>query len=282
MFQEPATSRKGKPRVAVVAGHLGEFLQGRCGPRGEIALITLPCPVLRATAAHRPGPFTLHQPQAVLGRARAVRFLRLLKLPVSGRFVLKLDMPPGGGAGASTAALVALARAAGAQEERIAAACLAVEGASDPLMFAEPGRLLWASRAGRVFAEQPPLPRMDVLGGFYGPPLRTESKDDRFPVIDDLLSAWPAACSDPAAVAQLASISAGRTLALRGPAGDPTESLALRLGALGFAIGHTGSARALFFSPGSVPEGAATMLRNVGWTHLVRFRLGTTPGRFQK
>ena len=33
--------------VARVAGHFGEFLQGRLGAEGPVALVTLPCPALR-------------------------------------------------------------------------------------------------------------------------------------------------------------------------------------------------------------------------------------------
>ncbi|WP_199178572.1 propanediol utilization protein [Acidimangrovimonas sediminis] len=264
------------PPPATVAGHFGEFLQGRLGPQGPVALVTLPCPALRARASHRPGAFALHQPDArVMTRQAAARFLAGLGLPRRGRFVLKLDMPPGGGAGASTAARVALARAAAVQDPgAIARACLASEGALDPLMFDHPARRLWASRLGRMLAPLPPPPRFEVLGGFLGPMRRTDPRDMAFPDIADLAAAWPGACTDPAAAAALASASARRTLALRHPGGDPTEGLARRFGALGFAIGHTGAARALLFAPGTVPDAAPDALRAAGFRHVLRFRTG--------
>jgi len=35
-------------RSVRISGHFGELLQGRLGPQGPVALITLPCPVLAA------------------------------------------------------------------------------------------------------------------------------------------------------------------------------------------------------------------------------------------
>lgn len=275
MTQKPRKRRNGKPPQIRVAGHFGEFLQGRLGPNGPVALITLPCPVLAVTATRRPGAFTLHQPDgAVLSRTRAAALLRHLGLAVRGRFILRLNLPVGGGAGSSTAALVALARAAGADEDRIAAACLAVEGASDPLMLPAPGRVLWASRLAWPVMTLPAPPLFEVLGGFYGPPRRTDPQDVDFPDIADLAIAWPGACADAVSAARLASLAAARTLALRGPADDPTETLARSLGALGHAIAHTGSARALLFRPGTVPAGAAQALRAAGFTRITRFRTG--------
>ena len=254
---------------------MGELIQGRLGPEGPVALITLPCPVLAVTAWREPGAFALHlEGEVALDADRAAALLRALELPVAGRFSLRGDLPPGGGAGASTAALVALARAAGAGEARIAAACLAVEGATDPLMFAEPGRLLWASRQARVLAHLPPLPRLEMLAGFHGPARRTDPEDQDFPDIADIAAAWPEACRSARGVAQLASASARRTLTHRGPAGDPTEALADRLGASGFAIGHTGPARALLFLPGTAPEGAEGALRAAGFRGILRYVLG--------
>ncbi|MGP3699326.1 propanediol utilization protein [Rhodobacter sp. NSM] len=259
---------------ARVAGHLGEFLQGRIGPAGPLALVTLPCPALTAEAARLPGRLALHQPGArMLSLPALRRLLTAAGLRAEGRFRLALDMPPGGGAGASTAARVAILRAAGVGEATtLFRACLASEGASDPLMFDRPERLLWASREGRVLACLPPLPRMEVIGGFFGSPRRTDPADLAFPDIADLVEDWPSA--DLPGLARLATLSAMRCLALRGPAEDPTAALAERLDALGWAIGHTGSARALIFPPGAVPCGAAEALRAAGFSRITRFRIG--------
>ncbi|MDE3027469.1 MAG: propanediol utilization protein, partial [Paracoccaceae bacterium] len=209
---------------ARVSGHFGELLQGRMGTSGPVALITLPCPVLAAHATWRPGAFALHQPGAKVLQPRVARaFLSGLGLRPSGRFTLRLDMPPGGGAGASTAALVALAQAAGmADAACITKACHAIEGATDPLLFHAPERVLWASRLGVPLSSLPPLPRMDILGGFWGPPQATDPTDCAFPDIADLVAEWPTACASPTAIARLASLSASRTIALRGPRNDPT------------------------------------------------------------
>ncbi|WP_444666917.1 propanediol utilization protein [Cereibacter changlensis] len=256
-----------------VAGHFGELLQGRLGPEGPVALVTLPCPPLAAEAARRPGPLALHQTAPVMPPGQFGGFLRALGAPAEGSFRLRLEMPLGGGAGASTAARVALAHAAGVTDPAIVArACLASEGASDPLMFPAPGRLLWASREARVLAELPPLPEMEILGGFFGPPRRTDPSDGNFAVIDDLVSDWQSA-PDLTGFAALASASARRCLERRGPADDPTSGLAAALGAAGFAIAHTGSARALIFAPGNVPRGAEERLAAAGFRQILRYRL---------
>ena len=231
-----------------VPGHFGEFLQGRIGPVGPVALVTLPCPALRARALRLPGPFALHRPGArVLSRAGAAGLLLSLGVRPEGRFSLRLDMPAGGGAGASTAARVALARAAGVTDrEAIALACLCSEGAVDPLMLDDPGRLLWASRAGYVLARLPSPLRMEIVGGFFGPMRRTDPGDAAFPDIADLSEDWPAACGDFTGAA-----------------------------ALGFVIAHTGTARRLIFAPGIVPETTPASLRAAGFCHILRFRIGS-------
>lgn len=267
---------------ARVAGHFGEFLQGRLGADGPVALITLPCPALDVTARRAPARgLALHgSGQRLLTPERARRFLRDLGLPVQGRYALRATMPAGGGAGASTAALVAIALAAGyaGSAARLARATVAAEGASDPLMHAAPERLLWASREGRALRPLSPLPAFDVLGGFFGPPRRTMPRDLNFPDIADLIGPWESAAGtgDRAALARIAAASADRTLSLRGGAAPPLADLARASGALGHAIAHTGSARALLFAPGTIPAHAAPLLREAGCGGIVAFR---TEGR---
>lgn len=263
-----------KDGMVRVCGHFGELLQGRIGPSGPVALVTLPCPALWAEVRVVPSRgFGILQPVQVVKPARVHRLLGALGLPARAKFRLRLNMPVGGGAGASTAALMALALAAGAPEAHaIIAAVLAAEGASDPLLFEAPERVLWASRRGVVLADLPALPRFEVLGGFFGNGQRTDPTDHEFPDISDLLAEWPGA--DLAQMARLASHSARRTLALRGPRADPTEALARRHKALGFSIAHTGAARGLIFAPGEVPEMAAADLRAAGFSRITRFRCG--------
>lgn len=258
-------------KTVSVAGHFGEWLQGCVGPGGPVALITLPCPVLTVQAGGSPGAAAPFPDAALRG------FLRALGLPDRPLPALSRSMPLGGGAGASTATLVALARAMGwdGPPERLASACLAAEGASDPLMHRDPATLLWASREGRALRRFDPPPRCAVLGGFWGAPERTDPADAAFPDIADLLARWARACEDgdlPAAGA-LACESAGRCKALRGP-DDPLAELCRALGALGVVRAHTGSARGLVFAPGAVPRGGAAALREAGLQGVLQFETG--------
>ncbi|TMV63484.1 propanediol utilization protein, partial [Thioclava sp. BHET1] len=52
------------PAEGRATGHFGELLQGRLGPDGPLALVTLPCPPLAARVTRDPGAFALHQPAA--------------------------------------------------------------------------------------------------------------------------------------------------------------------------------------------------------------------------
>lgn len=271
-----------------VAAHFGEWVQGLTENAGwgapgarsgsdwgaQVALVTLCCPDRGAAVTfHEADALTVMDPALVLGESRAAAMLRALGLPARGRITVAADLPAGGGAGMSTAALVALARAAGGVEHRIAAACLTVEGAVDPLMLPIPDAVLWAPRAARVLATMPPAPQAQILGAFLGPGLATDPGDRRFPAVDDLLADW-AKGPGLARAARLASLSAARTTALRGPAGDPTPALAARLGALGWARAHTGSARALIFAPGRVPSGAQAALSAAGYAGAFCFLTG--------
>ena len=263
-----------------VAGHFGELLQGRIGPKGPVALVTLPCSVLGVSAQRfASAGLGIHGAgQRLLTPRRARALLDQLGLRVNGHVVLRAEMPAGGGAGVSTAALVAMARLAGWQgpPDLLARACVAVEGASDPLMFVQPECLLWASRLGETLAHLPVLPAFEVIGGFYGPPKRTNPADSDFPDISDLLPDWSAAAlaQDLPKLAALASSSARRTLDRRGAGSDPIWSLAADLGALGSVIAHTGAARGLIFAPGTVPEAARQRLQRAGLRGVVQFRAG--------
>lgn len=243
------------------------------GPAGEVALVTLVCPDLGVRAELQPAPGLVLEGSDLLDPDRCRRFLDALDLPLRGRIRLVPDLPTGGGAGMSTAALVAVARAAGADEARIAAACLAVEGATDPLMLPRPDAVLWAPRRARVLAGMPPPPVAEIVGGFLGPMQRTDPADHAFPPIGDLIARWASGPDLPEA-ARLTSSSAERTTALRGPAADPTPALARALGALGHARAHTGPARALIFAPGTAPASVETALAAAGYSGCLRFRTG--------
>lgn len=262
MLAPPPVLAADQPALRV-AGHFGELVQGRMGADGPVALISLPCPVLAVTMTRGDGPLP----------PGGAALLAALGLPVPAGVSIHYAMPRGGGAGSSTAALVALARLAGwaGSDLRLARACAAAEGASDPLMFAEPERLLFASRRGRVMRRLPALGAAEVVGGFLGPDTPTDAGDARFPDVADLVAAWGPA---PAHWAALAGESARRTLALRGPGGDPTGALARDTGALGWVIAHTGSARGLIFAPGTVPAGLEGRLAAEGFRQVLRFGVG--------
>jgi uncharacterized protein involved in propanediol utilization len=214
----------------------------------------------------------LQQDPVILDLPRASAFLDSIG-GQHGVFSLTGNMPAGGGAGASTAALVALAGAAGAADAELAAACLAAEGASDPLMLPRPDAALWAPREGRVLTPLPPLPPAEIIGGFWGAPLATAPKDLRFPDVSDLIPALQTPLNLPD-LACIATQSAHRCTAMRGPDGDPTADLARELGALGYLRAHTGSARGLIFAPGGVPASAEPALQAAGYNHVLRFQTG--------
>lgn len=246
--------------MQIVSGHFGEMIQGRIGAR--LALISLPCPVLRVTATHHAGVGLNIHPPGLISPKRARQFLADLGLGLQGRIVLQANMPIGGGAGSSTAALVALSQLAGwrGHPDDLARACLRSEGATDPLMFDRPAQYLWASREGVILNHLPALPPFEIIGGFSGPLRRTDPQDLNFPDISDLIPRWifAAQSQNLLEIAKLTTISAQRTLALRGPSDDPIWMLAQQLGALGVVIAHTGTARGLIFARGTIPaEGRA-------------------------
>ena len=278
---EPAsdTDRPGPgPKAAevFVAGHFGEWLQGRLGAEGPVALVSLACPDFGLRARLDPAPeLEMTEGQDGLSAARAAAFLGALNASLKGRVALRPDLPLGGGGGMSTAALVALARLAGVGEAPLdlARACVQAEGASDPLMLPAPEAVLWASRSGEILQDMPVPPRCAVLGGFLGAPQRTDPGDQRFADISDLVTQWQRA-RGLEAFAALASQSATRCAALRDTTACPMADLARDLGALGHVRAHTGSARGLIFAPGSVPDRAASLLREAGLQQIVQFERG--------
>lgn len=266
-------------RSVAVAGHFGELMQGRIGTNGPLALISLPCQKLVLQASALPARsfrvYSRHGAQ-IISPARARAFLAKLGLRMTAAIVVSPQMPVGAGAGASTATLVALAQLAGWRGDalQLARACVACEGASDPLMLPHPAQTLWASREARILMPLPALPSFDILGGFWGRPQRTNPHDFHFPDISSLLPAWidAAKAQDLAALAELSTTSAKATLAMRHAAEDPIFALADQLGALGIVIAHTGSARGLIFAPNTVPSHGVENLRAAGLSQVLTFR----------
>ena len=259
-----------------VNGHFGEWLQGRLGPEGPVVLVTLPCETIGASISLVRANGRRPDLPSLLSASVVDAFLQALDVehPKADIEVIA-DARPGAGAGMSTAMLLALARAMGigASPEALANACLEAEGAVDPLMMDRPETLLWASREARAVRPMPQLPAFAVVGGFLGPPIRTMPDDSHFADISDLVPNWMAAAEagDRVELAHIASVSAGRTTALRGPAEDRTAALAQDLEALGWCRAHTGSARGILFEPGRVPPGAEDRLRAEGYADVLRF-----------
>ena len=266
-----------------VSGHWGEFLQGRLGENGPVALVTLPMPgpVVRVTC--QPGPaFGVH----FAGGARTVSQAQIAGLirdltggAAFGRWIVQSLMPPGSGSGTSTATLLGVARMLSRlAPDPLARHILAAEGASDPLMYPAPERLLWAPRQGRVLRRLPRVPRLEAVAGLQGPATRTDPQDLGFADISDLIPLWCSACEnrDLPALGRLAHLSAERNIALRGgPPLAPLLEIGQKHGALGVAIAHTGSARALLFAPGAGDQtGAELAIRQAGLKSVRRFALG--------
>ncbi len=261
---------------ARVSGHFGEWLQGRLGPEGPVVLVTLPCHLVGVSVESHPASDFEIASNVLSETAGRALLQRLGVRPPKFRFTVTADVEPGGGAGMSTAALIALAEALGVNSApgELAKACLAVEGAVDPLMLPAPDEVLWASREAQSLRSLPPPPIYEIVGGFWGAPQRTDPGDGRFADVSDLVSGLDQAVKDRRAFAALVTDSAERTSALRGPEADPTADMARELGALGHVRAHTGSARALLFAPGQVPEHCTSCMADAGISTVMQFSNG--------
>lgn len=260
-----------RPAHARVHGHCGELLQGRLGPGGPVALVTLPWPELEARAWFAPSPCApllvrvkapgAHDPQVAKKAARAA-LSALGRAGWGGRLILANPAPVGGGAGSSSMDALAAIRAVaaafgvrfGASQE--AALSLQAEGAVDPLMHDAP--VLFASREGRVLAMLPPAPKLLVVGGFDGPGRETASAAPSDLDVTDLAAGLTRAFADRdlEEIGRVATFSAEADQA-QNPKPHWAEIMALakETGALGVAVSHSGSAVALLFEPGE--SGAA-------------------------
>ncbi|MEX0970764.1 MAG: propanediol utilization protein [Paracoccaceae bacterium] len=256
----PAT----QARVARVCGHLGELVQGRFGAGGPLALVTLPCDGVEVHA--RFGPNT--SPLAAIMAARLGHD--------NAQISVEANVPPGCGAGVSTATLLATLRllAPGLSAEAESAHLLAVEGAVDPLAFAPAPPRIWASRRAQTLELLPVFPRMVVVGGFDGPGQLTNPADENFP---DMSAAFALLrLPTPARIGQAASISAlANQQRNPRPNWGAAQELAAETGALGIAVAHTGAALSLLFAPGAAGIGRAQAgLDALGLSHVMRFEFG--------
>lgn len=262
-----------------VFGHFGEWLQGRLGPDGPVVLVSMSCPEFWCEVQVKPSnAFEILQTRQVLSENRIKECLDHLGVTDPVAVSLSGSIPIGAGLGASTASLAALIKAVKPtwDENKVTSTCLMIEGATDPLVFDQFDKILWASRKGQIVQNFSNPPKFEVIGGLWGDAETTDPHDDHFPDVYDLIPLWEkAACEKSLSItAALASESARRTTALRGPFNDPSEAVTTELNALGFTRAHTGSARGFLFAPGKVPAIAMDHLRGHGYTHLTRFLTG--------
>lgn len=261
-----------------IAGHMGELLQGRLGPSGPVVLITLPAPHLRLEVQQRTGAFSLYQPSGrIIDRAKLHGLYRAAGCKPKGRWVMRALMPIGAGAGASTAALVGLAKALRPDwtNRKIEEICLRLEGASDPLLARAPERILWASREGRKLQELPKLPPMQVVGGFVKGRLITDPSDQNFPDVSDLVQNWAFACRDLTHLGEIVTEASRRRLRQWGEDMTPLITLAKEFGAKGLSIAHTGTARAFLLPADSAAAPSlAQHLRHLGWHFVQNYKIG--------
>lgn len=260
-----------RPAEGRAHGHCGELLQGRLGPGGPVALVTLPWPDLATRAWFAPAPGAplmvrvrapgAHDPQVARRAARAV--LAALGRPGwGGRLILANPAPVGGGAGSSSMDALASIRAVAAafggrfRPEQEAALALKAEPAVDPLMHDAP--VFFASREGRALAEMPPAPKLLAVGGFDGPGRETALAVPSCLDVTELAArlATAFASRDLAEIGRVATLSAEADQAQNPkPHWAEIGVLAKETGALGVAVSHSGSAVALLFSP-DVPDAA--------------------------
>lgn len=270
---------------ARVPGHFGELVQGRLGPEGPVALVTLGCPALVSRARFRPGG-PLEITGAETGKVRrAVEALIARHAPgTGGRLDLDRPTPPGAGAGSSTADILGALRAVAAAigtvltPDEEAQLCLAAEGAVDPLMHGSD--VIFASRRAEVVEVLAPLPRLVVVGGFAGPGRATDPADADFP---DMTAAFEmlraaAGAGDAAGIAAAARISARANQARNpNPAWETVLALGAAHGALGPVVSHTGSAIGLILPEGTGTAALAAGLAALGLDGVIAFATRRAP-----
>ena len=263
-----------------MTGHFGEWLQGRLGPDGPLALISVPCPLFHCDAMVEDAEVTSFQGHGIaLNADQMETLLGRLDVSLPKRITVQSTIPVRAGLGASTASILSVIKALSGDTlsvDQTARICVEIEGATDPLMFDQFEGLLWASRSATLIERLPAPPKFEIGGGRWGQGLATDATDLKFPDIADLVVSWRDAVAHGSheKIASLATESADRTTTLRGPQDDPSQEIARELGALGYVRAHTGSARGFLFSPDQAPANALTRLAEAGLTNTCKFLTG--------
>ena len=269
-------------RIAKTFGHFGEWLQGRVGTKGPVALISVQCPQFWVRVSRKKSEsFQYADVLPCLPRDAMKALFAALQQPHTGVFTVSSNMQFGAGLGASTASLLAAARTIadfGVQTDALAKSIVAVEGASDPLMYDAFDRLLWASRKAEILDRFAAPPLFTVLGGMWGARQKTNPNDQNFADISDLLKAWQTATSakDHAKTAEIATESFRRTSELRHGGDDPTLGIARDVKALGVIRAHTGSARGFLFKSDAAAQSGLNLLAEAGYSGVTTFQTGGT------
>ncbi len=250
-----------------INGHFGEFIQGILND-GTLGLISLPCNKYYVTLQ-----------KGMTGETNHVTDLNQIFGDIGERRIHSLEvntnMVAGGGSGYSTALRMAIIKhtfGALSQDETLDK-LLMCEKAIDPLFFPNFEHVLWCSRIAKIASDTPPLPLMEICGGFYGQPEFTSPEDMNFALIGDLVEQWKSATKIEE-FAEISTESAKRTLHLRGSKNDLIFDLANEFNALGVVIAHTGSLRGLIFRPDETPNKLENNLSLRGFVEPVKFRVG--------
>lgn len=245
--------------ITTVSGHFGEFVQGRIGPDGPLALITVPAPKLQTHVRYVPatGALTCKDPHSdKMCRAGRMLLDRFGAVDALGRLQISRPIVPALGAGTPTADILCALCAIGLQRgfylkpEEEAEICLAADGAVDPLMFRD--TVLFAPRTAWVLRVLPALPAFEPHGVFAGDgvptdPVETDFQDmhDAFRMLEDGLDR-----GDLTVLARAARISAEANQARNpNPLWDDILRIGRATGSLGPMVAHTGSAIGLIYAP---------------------------------
>jgi uncharacterized protein involved in propanediol utilization len=271
----PARARAFRKVRARVAGHFGELVQGRLGPEGPVALVTLRRERLVTEVIYTPapGPLVIETvPNDLIRRAATTMLNRYGEPGMGGTLQVRRPAAPGHGMGSSTADLLGTIRALSqafnqplsADEEAVL--CLEIEGAIDPLMFDTP--CVFASREARILEHLVPMPVMRVVGVCAGGGRQTDPADLNFPDVAPLFAdlKHALAARDILAIGQIATRSAELNQTRNpNPAWQQMRELAQACGAAGLVVAHTGSAIGMILPAEMNLKLAITGARSLGY-----------------
>ncbi|HEX4417755.1 MAG TPA: hypothetical protein VH165_07640 [Kofleriaceae bacterium] len=265
-------ARQGVPFTGHSMAHHGEIFQGVVRTetgRLRRALCSLPCSGLGSEAIFHlddSGIVTVTPAWKTKARVAARLVLERIGRPeLGGALEVRSDIPPGWGLGSSTADVIASIRAVlsavphGARPPSLAALAVQAERASDSTIFSN-AAVLFAHREGEIvefLGDQ--IPELIVVG-FNTDPGGVDTLDfpparyapDEIARFADLVDLLRRAIleQDVRALSQVATGCARINQAhLPKPRFDRIEDIAVRVGALGVQVAHSGTVAGLLFDP---------------------------------